>query len=270
MSRPLGLAPLSALSVAPDQLVRYAAAAGFDFVGLRVRMVTKEESQFDLSPGSPLMASTKQALSDTGLYVVDTEFLQLNEDTNSEDWLPSLEAGAALGARSYTVAAGDENLDRLTETLGRLVEDAKEFGIVPALEPISYRSVHSLPVGAAVAEAAGARLLPDALHVARFGGTPQELAEFSDQIDMVQLCDSPAQRPADLAGLIEESRSIRQAPGEGDQDLASYLRALSPDLPVSVEVPNEPTVERIGAEAWINHLHGRAVELLSTVNAESA
>ena len=270
MSRPIGLAPLSALSVPPDRLVRYAAAAGFDFVGLRVRMVTKEEAQFDLSPGSPLMASTVAALEETGLHVVDTEFLQVNADTNREDWMTSLEAGAALGARTYTVAAGDDDLDRLTDTLGRLVEDAAQFGISPSLEPISYRSVHSLPLGAKVARAAGARLLPDTLHLARFGGIPEELTEFSDLIDMIQLCDSPTQRPADLAGLIEESRSIRLAPGDGHQDLASYVQALDPNLPVSVEVPNEPTVAKIGAEAWINHLYTSTRELLAVVATETA
>ncbi|MDN6326262.1 MAG: sugar phosphate isomerase/epimerase, partial [Corynebacterium sp.] len=61
-ARPVGLAPLSALDVAPDRLVRLAAAAGFDFVGLRVLAVTPEEPHHDLSPGSPLLARTMEAL----------------------------------------------------------------------------------------------------------------------------------------------------------------------------------------------------------------
>src|SRR5699024_1032426 len=73
MSRQIGLAPLSSLSTPPDQLVRLAAATGFSFVGLRVIAVTPNEPVYDLSPGSPLLAATQQALKETGLYVLDTE-----------------------------------------------------------------------------------------------------------------------------------------------------------------------------------------------------
>ena len=103
--RSLGLAPLSALSVAPDELVRLAADAGFDFVGLRVLAVTAEEPSYDLSPGSPLLADTLRALSDTGLSVVDAEFLRIDADTDRTTWLPALEASQALGATRLTVAA---------------------------------------------------------------------------------------------------------------------------------------------------------------------
>ncbi|MGP9723799.1 sugar phosphate isomerase/epimerase family protein [Corynebacterium sp. AOP40-9SA-29] len=262
--RSLGLAPLSALDVAPDELVRLAADAGFDFVGLRVLAVTPEEPHYDLSPGSPLLARTLEALDDTGLSVLDAEFLRLDATTGPDSWLPTLETAQALGATRFTVAAGDEDLARLTDTLGRLTQDAASYGVVPALEPISYRSVRSLPVAAQIARETGARVLPDTLHLARFDADPAELAEITDQVDMVQLCDCPATPPATVEGLIEESRALRLAPGDGEQDLARYLSVLPDDLPVSVEVPNLTELARRGASGWIHHLHDTTRRMLNT------
>ncbi|MCJ7858313.1 sugar phosphate isomerase/epimerase family protein [Corynebacterium kalidii] len=264
-TRPLGLAPLSALTVPPDRLVRLAAEAGFDFVGLRVLAVTDSEPVHDLSPGSALLADTLTALEETGLSVVDAEFLRIDADTGRDTWLPALEASQAVGATRFTVAAGDDDLARLTDTLGRLVQDAAAFGVVPALEPISYRSVRSLPVAAGIASATGARVLPDTLHLARFDATADELAAVADLVDMVQLCDSPARPPATLEGLVEESRARRLAPGDRDQDLAGYLRPLRDDLPVSVECPHDGELARRGAAEWIRHLHDSATHLLDSI-----
>lgn len=262
MPRPIGLAPLSVLTTPPDQLVYLAAHAGFSFVGLRVIAVTQNEPVYDLSPGSPLLAKTLTALEETGLYVLDTEFLQINADTSRADWLPALEAAGVLGAQTFTIAAGDDDIARLTDTIGRLVADAQDFGVTPALEPISYRSVHALPQAAIIARDTGAKMVADTLHMARFGGTPEELAASADVLGVLQLCDSPAQRPADLEGLIIESRSLRYAPGEGDQDLRSFIEALDPAVPLSVETPNDEEVAKRGAEGWINHLYATTHELL--------
>lgn len=266
-ARPVGLAPLSALDVAPDQLVRLAAAAGFDFVGLRVLAVTPEEPHHDLSPGSPLLArtlETLEALDATGLYVLDAEFLRLDATTGPDDWLPALDAARALGATRFTVAAGDDDQARLTDTLGRLTQDAASYGVVPALEPISYRAVRSLTDAGRIARAAGARVLPDMLHLARVGTGPAELAQVGDLVDMVQLCDCPAVAPTDTAGLTEEARAARLAPGDGEQDLARHLAVLPDDLPVSVEVPNVTELARRGPSGWIRHLHDSTRRMLDT------
>src|SRR5699024_10710231 len=108
MIRNIGLAPLSALTTPSDELIRMAANAGFSFVGLRVLAVTPDEPHYDLAPGSPLLNRTLRALDETGLHVVDTEFLQVNAHTDRDTWLPALEAAGALGATRFTVAAGDE------------------------------------------------------------------------------------------------------------------------------------------------------------------
>ena len=100
---PLGIAHLTLLALSPPELVVTAAEAGFDFVGVRVKAVTDGEHQYPMAPGSPMSRETLLRLSDTGLTVRDVEFLQLRPQTGPDDWMPALEAGAALGASTFSV-----------------------------------------------------------------------------------------------------------------------------------------------------------------------
>lgn len=278
--RLLGLAQLSLLSATPPELVEHAAAAGFDFIGVRVRPVTPHETPFDLQPGSPLLTQTLSRMADTGVAVKDIEFLLLDGSDQRPAWLQMFEAGQALGADSLTVACGDPDLSRAQDTLAQMSEDGRAFGITPALEPISYQSVHSLPAADRLAQLAECDLLVDTLHVARFGGTAEQLRAAAGRAPLVQFCDAPARAPADRPALIHESRAQRLAPGEGDLDLMGVLTALEAGLegtprggtllPVSVEVPNLEQVARLGPQGWIDHLMHTTTALLQTTELSTA
>jgi sugar phosphate isomerase/epimerase len=270
--RLIGLAQLSLLKATPPQLVQHAADAGFDFVGIRVRPATAAETPFDVQPGSPMLAETLARMGDTGVAVKDIEFLLLDGTDQREAWMRMFEAGQALGAESMTVACGDPELARARDTLAQMAEDGRAYGITPALEPISYQTVASLPVAHEFAVHAGCDLMVDTLHVGRFGGTAEELAAVASRAPMVQLCDAPSRRPADRDGLVFESRSARLAPGEGDFDLLGVLTGLESGLdhtpragmhlPLSLEVPNDEAVARLGAQGWVDHLRSSALALL--------
>lgn len=272
--RELGLAQLSMLSASPPRLVELAAGAGFDFIGVRVRAVTAGETPYDVQPGSPLLAETLARLSDTGVRVKDIEFLLLDGSEQRDAWLRMLEAGQALGASSLTVAVADPEPQRVLDTVARMVDDAAPYGIVPALEAISYQALNSLPGAAAIAEQTGAQVLVDTLHVGRFHGTREQLSAVAPRVPLLQLCDAPAKRPADRDGLVVESRSGRLPAGEGGLDLLGMLRAveagraadgdragLSP-LPISVEIPNDRAQARLGAAGWVDHLMATTLRLL--------
>jgi sugar phosphate isomerase/epimerase len=248
---PVGIAHLTLLRVSPPELVSTAAAAGYDFVGIRVRAVTAAEEPWPMQPGSPMSEETLQRLADTGLVVRDVEFLALDAHTSAEDWLPVLEAGAALGATTLSVTGADPDRRRLTETLARLTSDAAPFGIRPTLEPISYQPLSRLADAAAVASAAGAAVLVDALHLQRSGGSVDDVRALApDLVPCVQLCDGPLVAPERLelptnlapagAGSVlqTEARFLRQLPGEGELPLTALLAAVPPGTPVSVEVPH--------------------------------
>ena len=265
--RQLGLAQLSLLQCSPPELVSLAAAAGFDFIGARVRPVTPAERPYNVQPGSPLLAETLARMADTGVRVHDIEFLLLDGSDQRAAWLAMMEAGQALGATSLTVAASDPDRSRLADTLAQMTADGKEYGIMPTLEAISYQAVNSIPAAAELARNAGCRIVIDSLHVRRFGGTPAELAQHADLVPLLQLCDGPLQRPADKDGLVAESRSERGVPGSGEFRLAELVAALPADVPVSVETPSDSTVARIGELGWAKELKAGAMRVLEEAAA---
>lgn len=270
--RLLGVAQLSLLSAAPPRLVQLAADAGFDFVGVRVRPVTDAETPFDVQPGSPMLSETLSRMADTGVAVRDIEFLLLDGTDQRDAWLRMFEAGQALGAESLTVACGDPDLSRARDTLAQMAEDGRPYGISPGLEAISYQSVRSIPVADELAVHAGCDLVVDTLHTGRFGATAAELSAAAGRTPMVQLCDAPAERPTSREALVTESRSARLAPGEGGLDLLGVVAALEAglastpragtQLPVSVEVPNDEAVARLGEAGWLEHLRSTTLRLL--------
>lgn len=63
----------------------------------------------------------------------------------------------------------------------------------------------------------------------------------------MQLCDAPAERPQDTAGVLYEARAERMFPGEGGLDLLGLLRAVPRDIPLSLEIPTAKLAETVGA-----------------------
>lgn len=248
--RRVGLAQLSLVGTAPPRLVTIASEAGFDFIGARVRPVTATERPYDLQPGSPMLKETLARMQETGVTVEDIEFLLLDGSNQRDAWLQMMEAGQALGARTLTVACSDPDASRFTDTLAQLAVDGRGFGIMPTLEPISYQVVRSIPDAAERARQAGCGIVVDSLHFNRFGGTLDEVQACTSLVPLLQLCDGPAERPADQAGLVFESRSERQVPGEGDFNLADLVAALPADLPVSVETPSDRRAAELGEAGW--------------------
>ena len=276
MTPPIGIAHLTLLRLSPPELVSTAAAAGYDFVGIRVNRVTATERQYPMQPGSPMSRETVRRLTDTGLTVRDVEFLTLGPKTGPADWLPALEAGAALGARTLSVVGTDPDRARLADTLALLTVDARELGIVPTLEPISYQPVSRVAEAAALARAAGAAVLLDALHIQRGGSDLAEVRALEPElVPCVQLCDGPLDTPEtiELPGRLPmgmtadgsprhvESRVQRQLVGEGEFPLAELLGAVPAGTPISVEVPHAALQSRTTA-AEFARLNLRAVRQL--------
>lgn len=280
----LGIAHLSLLQLDPPELVRVAAEAGYQFVGLRVRGATPTETWPDQRPGSATSRATITALQETGLRVRDIEFLSLDGNTGREAWLPMLEAGAAFGADTLNLAGQDTDFSRLTDTLAQVVSDAAEFGITPALEPISYNAVSTVPQAAAIARAAGARVMLDPLHLRRGGSSVADVKALEPSlIPVLQLCDGPTVTPeqitvdsplprgmsADGEPRKVESRALRLAPGVGAFDLESLVRAVPAGTPISLEVPHVGLASKLGALGYARYLHNATLELLETVNQSS-
>ena len=230
--REVGLAHLSLLQLEPAELVRVAAAAGFGFVGVRVRGATPGERIADLAPGSAAARATLAALEETGIRIRDIEFLSLDGATGREDWLPMLEAGAALGATTLSLAGNDTDEARMTAALAELAADAADHGIVPTLEPISYNEVSTVAQAVRIARAAGAAILLDPLHLHRGGEDPAAVS--------VALADAAAEETARLVPVLQLCDALLAGPGAELADAPMPPRHDGGRRPAQARVPRPP------------------------------
>ncbi|MFN8024792.1 MAG: sugar phosphate isomerase/epimerase family protein [Acidimicrobiia bacterium] len=163
---------------------------------------------------------------------------------------------AAVGARSvsiveyYGVALGT---DRAAAGFARACDVAADHGLMVTLEFLPWTGVPTLADAIAIVRAAGrpnGGILVDSWHLFRSGATLGDLAAVpGDLVGYVQIDDAPATPEADLG---EETTHRRLVPGDGDLDLAGFvrtLRAIGYDGPLGVEVYSDDLAAMPAAEA---------------------
>jgi sugar phosphate isomerase/epimerase len=271
----LTLAHLTAIELAPPELVRAAASAGFDAVTLRVFPPRLDGPPVPLASDVRLRDETLSALRTDGMGVLDVEALVLDETFELDDLAPGIEVAAALEARHLLVVGADRNHARLAARLHELCVRSEPLGIRPMLEFIPFSSVATLEQAVAIVDAAAhpaAGVLVDPLHLRRSGGSPAQVAELArstpERFPYVQLCDAPLAAPdGGTRGLYREAVTARLLPGDGQLPLRELLNALPPGLALSVEIPTCALGEVCGAEridrigrsvrAWLASAPGR-------------
>lgn len=253
VSRQISLAHLTAVELAPPEMIRLAARVGYDAVGLRLIRVTPDTPGYPLMQEPGLMAATLAALADTGLRVQDVEFVRVTPAFDVAALAPFLEAAARLGARQVICAPYDPDLSRLAGNLGRMAEACHGHGLQAVLEFFPWTSVPDLAAALRVAEAAGPRLglLVDTLHFNRSGSRIEDLARALPRMPFVHLCDAPVQAHYTTEELFHAGRVERLPAGAGQIPLAPILRALPGDMPVGIEVPMTALTRAEGVEAAV-------------------
>jgi sugar phosphate isomerase/epimerase len=234
--RKIGLAALTVLELAPEEHIVVAAEAGYSHVGLRLIPVTGQPFEHPFR-----IDEVQKRLADTGVRVLDVEVFRLNANTEIGEFEPVMAQAARLGATELLVHGADAEEARLIERFGTLCELAHRYGLAANLEPMPWVNVSDVAKALRVLEGANranSGLLVDAIHFFRAGDTAEMLASVPRRwLRYMQLCDAPAERPSELPEIIRQARSDRLFPGEGGLDLKGLLRALPPDLPISLEVP---------------------------------
>lgn len=237
----LSLPHLCMLDASPQELIKAAAATGFQDVALRMYPTKKGESQHPLRIGTPMMSEVEQLLSDTGLQLLDVEAFWLHPDTDPNVFVPTLEAAARLGAQSIQTICGDSDFDRAGDTFARFAELAKPLGLRLELEPMAISPLTSLSKAVEIVERSGTSnvgILVDTLHLARCNIAVADLKALpANYVNVLQLCDAPLKAPATLEAMFDEARYGRLLPGDGELPLAGYWAALPAHTHVSVEVP---------------------------------
>lgn len=239
--RPLSLAALSVLELTPPQMVDCAAQAGFDYVGLRLVPATDAEVHHHFIADTPLRRETLARVRDSGIGVLDVEILRLKPETHVPDFEAFFAAGALFGAKFALIAGNDPDESRMADNLAQLADLAAQYGIRPCIEPMPWTDVKNVVQGGRIITASKSRntgLIVDPIHFDRAGSTLADLKALpADYFHYMQLCDAPAERPADLETILFQGRAARLIPGEGGLDLTGILRALPVGIPISLEVP---------------------------------
>jgi sugar phosphate isomerase/epimerase len=258
----VGIGHLTMLAESPPDWVSLARQAGFDAVGIRAAAVAPEEEEWPMAVGSPMHAETLRRMADTGIQVLEVELIKLTPETKVSDHRPLFEVGASLGARFVNVMADDPDLSRVRDNIAGLADEARPFGLRPAIEAIPYMSVRALEDVVGVTAGSGAGIIVDPLHLHRSGASPEQLSSIDPElIAYFQLCDGPLAPPSGLprpkslprnqpvgtGDLQLESRAARLLPGDGEMALVEILSHRPSGIPVSVEAPNVAMYEELGA-----------------------
>jgi sugar phosphate isomerase/epimerase len=250
MTHPISLAHLTVLDTTPPELVTVAAAAGFRTIGIRLTATPSVGvPPYDILREGPLLRETLSRLADTGISVLDTEFLRFEPELPVGVPEGFLEVSARLGARNVLVMSAEPSEERTLERFGDLCDRAATYGLQVCLEFAIYTGVRTLAHAAAMvkrSKRANASVLIDALHFSRSGGLPSHVTTIDPALlRYAQICDAVAEIPAptDTPALIREARTGRLLPGEGVLPLKELVAALPATVPLAVEAPSRATAE---------------------------
>ena len=175
----LSLAPVTINELDPPALIEAAHEAGFASTDLRVLGAPGAAPVVPVIGNRPMIAAIAAALADTGVTLFSATGIWLVPEFSLDAVLPALEVAARLGAGHFLAVGNDPDEGRMTANLARLAEAAGAHRLRLALELMPYTAVNSLPKAhrmVAATQAGNLGLLIDALHLARSGGTPAEVA----------------------------------------------------------------------------------------------
>jgi sugar phosphate isomerase/epimerase len=270
--RPFTLGHLTVERVSPPVLVEQAAKAGFQVIGIRFWDGFTNKETWPMRPGSAMLAETQKALADTGLQVPEVENIVLQNHVNVADYVPMFEVGAILGARRVVIGSIVDDESLCTAMFAQLCELAKPFGLDIAIEfYLKWHGCASFEQGCRIirnAQQDNGKLLVDALHLNRSGGSPSLLKTVPAEIfASLQICDAPAARPSSLDDISIESRFERLLPGQGGLPLVELLRAYPSNAPLGIEIPMRSLEDSIGSQAFLKQCFDTTVSLLEQASA---
>jgi sugar phosphate isomerase/epimerase len=251
LSFSFSLSHLTVLQCAPPRAVEIAARAGYSHLGLRLLPSGPGVIAYPLMTDKPMMQDTKARLADTGLSVFDIESVRLEASTRARDLLPFLQAGAELGARTVIASSFDPDHGRTAATLASLCELSAGFGLTVHLEFVPWSAVRTPSEARRIVEKSGqtnARVLLDALHLDRSGGSAEDLAGLDGAMGYFHLCDAPRLHVGTEEELVRTARSDRLFPGDGEIDLQAIISAAPKDAVIGIEVPSTRLERDLGAE----------------------
>ena len=181
-----------------------------------------------------VMRATKAAMAETGVGVLDIEFVKITPEIDVAALEPFVAAGAELGARHVITAPYDPDLARLADRLGAISRSGRALrAAAPCSSSSPGRSCRISPTALRVVEASGpgrdrhpgrhAALRPLGQHA-----TSSSTRIPPARLPFVHVCDAPVQEADTTEGLLHAARAERLPPGEGGLDIRAFSATCRP------------------------------------------
>ncbi|MDP4592999.1 MAG: sugar phosphate isomerase/epimerase [Beijerinckiaceae bacterium] len=238
----ISLAALTVLDAKPSGHIKAAHAAGFSHAGLRLQpLLASDEKIAGISEKEQEIVSL---LAQTGVKPLETGVFPIKAGFDIELYGPVLSFSHRIGARYITCPVEDEDKPRRLQAFQHLCDLAGTCGLEALVEFNPYSGCKNLAEALELVQTSekdNARLLIDVLHLARSGGSPDDLRAIDpDLIALVHLCDAnpPSASAVTDEQLRQESRTARLYPGEGVLWLEDLLDVIPADTPLSIEAPS--------------------------------
>jgi sugar phosphate isomerase/epimerase len=268
MQRIYSLAYLTSAPMAPPDALVLAQKLGYQAIGVRIAPAAPGGDFSPLTEDPAMLRDTVARIQDTGVPVFDVEIARLNENFHADQFKRFLETAGTLGARAILVAGDDPDEGRLTASYAAFCDAAAPFNLTADLEFMPWTAVRDARSALRIitnADRPNGRVLVDSLHAGRSTTTLADLAAIpGSRLSYAQLCDAPGEIPTTPEGLIHTARCARLLPGEGGIDLVGIVSQLPADLPLSLEIPNDERLPKLGAEEWARQALAAAKRIIAS------
>lgn len=269
-SRILTLAPLTALALAPPQLMDVAAAAGLDGIGIRMLPAAPGGRAYPLMDDAALLRETLAAKAATGMRILDLEMVRIGPAFDVTAFASFFETGAKLGASHVLVAIDDAATSRVTASFAQVCEALRPYGMTADLEFMPWTDAPNLATARRIVTGAAqpnGGILIDALHLARSNSPIADTDLIPPAaLHYAQICDGPAEAPATIEGLIHAARCERMLPGEGALDLTTLFKRLPAGIPVCIETPSDTRAPKLGWAEWVRQATEATRNVLQSID----
>lgn len=230
--QPISLAAGVLPDFSPQATARAAIAAGYDATGLWVDLETWTDTT---------TREVNAVLSDHALPALDVEVVWFMPGPPDDKHRRVVDIGLETGAANVLCVSSDPDDAATAAKLALLCEHAAG-GIRIALEFGLFTEVKSIGQASGIVRNVGHQavaMLIDPLHLARTGGTPEDVAALPREwLPYAQFCDAGplTYDVSDRAAIIEEAVDGRLQVGEGILPLEALADAFPENLPLSIEL----------------------------------
>jgi sugar phosphate isomerase/epimerase len=241
-TRGIGIDFISVFGLPPVAFVALAAELGCQHISIALTPMPGNPLGYplwSLRDDAGLRKDLVAALRAHGITISLGEGFLVRPGTDVRDTAGDMELMRELGVPCINIVPIDPDYSRSVDQLSLFAEMAGANGLAATLEYMPGMRIGDLATSAAAVAEVGnpnLRLLIDAMHLFRSGGTAADVAALApEMIGYIQLCDVPVVSKYESYG--EEARHHRLPPGEGELPLRAFLDALPRDLMLGLEVP---------------------------------